>query len=126
MPMGVEQLLQTVFNCSLAIVRFMMKKSMHQKPEVNIVITSFILSNKELTKCLNYKLKRLNSSLLIFCIQNKRFNGGLAVVSFPSSWFEAKVKLREPNFRCSALKCVEAQQLNVGLFFVLIASDQER
>ena len=74
----------------------------------------------------NYKLKRLGSSLLIFCTQNKRFKGGLAVVSFPSSWFEAKIKLWEPNFCCSALKCVEAQQLNVGPFFVVILSDQER
>ena len=84
------------------------------------------MSSKELTKCLNYKLKRLGSSLLIFCIKNKRVKGGLPVVSFPSSWFEAKVKLWEPNFRCSALKCVEAQQLNIGLFFVVIPSDQER
>ena len=35
MPMGVGQLLQTAFNWSLAIVRFM---SMDQKPEINIVI----------------------------------------------------------------------------------------
>jgi len=33
--MGVGQLLQTAFNWSLAIVRFM---SMDQKPEINIVI----------------------------------------------------------------------------------------
>ena len=79
-----------------------------------------------MTNCLNYKLERLSSSLLIFCTQNKRFKGGLAVVSFPSSWFEAKVKLWEPNFCCSALKCVEAQQLNVGLFFVVIPSGLER
>ena len=86
----------------------------------------FSLSSKELTKCLYYELKRLTSNLLIFCTQNKRFKGGLAVVSFPSRWFEAKVLLWEPNFRCSALKCVEAQQLNVGLFFAVIPSDQER
>ena len=91
-----------------------------------ILSLGFILSNKELTKCLNCKLKRLSSSLLIFCIQNKRFKGGLAVVSFPSSWFEAKVNLWELNFRCSALKCVEVQQLNIGLFFVVIPSDLER
>ena len=86
----------------------------------------FILSSKELKKCLDYTLKRLSSSLSIFCIQNKRFKGHLTVVSFPSSWFEAKVKLWEPNFRCSALMCVEAQPLNVGLFFVAIPSDLER
>ena len=91
-----------------------------------VLSLGFNFSSKELTKCLNYKLKRLSSSLLIYCIQNKRFKGGLAVVSFPSSWFEAKVKLWEPNFRCSALKCVEAQQLNVGFFFVVIPSDLER
>ena len=38
MPMGVGQLFQTVFNWSLAIVRFMKNKSMDQKPEVSIVI----------------------------------------------------------------------------------------
>ena len=92
----------------------------------SILSLGFTLSSKEVTNCLNYNLKRLSSSLLIFCIQNKRFKGGLAVVSFPSSWFEAKVKLWEPNFRCSALKYVEGQQLNVGLFFVVIPSDQER
>ena len=91
-----------------------------------ILSLGFTLSSKELTNCLNYKLKRLSSSLLIFSTQNKRLKGGLAVVSFPSSWFEAKVMLWEPNFRCSALKCVEAQQLNVGLFFAVIPSDQER
>ena len=42
MPMGVGQLFQTVFNCSLAIVRFMMNKSMDQKPEVNIFILFFL------------------------------------------------------------------------------------
>ena len=43
MPMGVGQLLQTVFNCSLAIVRFMMNKSMDQKPEVSIVIRLYFV-----------------------------------------------------------------------------------
>ena len=36
--MGMGPLLKTVFNWSLAIVRFMMNKSMDQKPEVSIVI----------------------------------------------------------------------------------------
>ena len=43
MPMGVVQLLQTAFNCSLAIVRLMMNKSMDQKPEVNIVIRFYFV-----------------------------------------------------------------------------------
>ena len=36
--MGMGPLLKTVFNWSLAVVRFMMNKSVDQKPEVNIVI----------------------------------------------------------------------------------------
>ena len=64
-----------------------MNKSMHQKPEVNIVVRFFFykLSSKELTTCLTYKLKRLSFSLLICCTQNKMFKGGLANVSFSSS-----------------------------------------
>ena len=87
---GLGQLLQTAFNWSLATVRFMMNKSMDQKPEVNIVIRFCYhkLSSNELTACLNYKLKRLSFSLLICCTQNRIFKGGLAVVSFSSSWFD--------------------------------------
>ena len=61
MPMGLGQLFQTVFNWSLAIVRFMMNKSMDQKPEVNIVIR-FILSSKEFSK---QKIQRRPSSCLV-------------------------------------------------------------
>ena len=43
MPMRVGQLFQTVFNWSLAIVRFMMNKSMTQKPEVNIVFRFYFV-----------------------------------------------------------------------------------
>ena len=43
MPMGGGQLPQTVFNCSLAIVHFMMNKSMDQKPEVNIAIRFYFV-----------------------------------------------------------------------------------
>ena len=71
---GVGQLLQTAFNWSLATVRFMMNKSMDQKPEVNIIVIRFCfhkLLSKELTTCLNYKLKRLSFSLLICCTQNE-------------------------------------------------------
>jgi len=94
MPKGVGQLLQTVFNWSLATVRFMMNKSMDQKPEVNIVIRFCFckLSSKELTTCLNYELKRQSLSLLICCTQNKIFKGGLAVVSVCLSWFDVKGK----------------------------------
>ena len=71
MPMGVGQLFQTVFNWSLAIVRFMMNKSTVWIKSLKLILSlDFILSSKELTKCLNYKLKRLNSSLLIFCTQS--------------------------------------------------------
>ena len=64
-----------------------MNKSMHQKLEVNIVVRFFFykLSSKELTTCLNYKLKRMSFSLLICCTQKKMFKGGLANVSFSSS-----------------------------------------
>ena len=93
MPMGVGQLLKTVFSWSLANVRFMMNKSrLKSLIEVNVVIrfSFYKLSIKKLTKCLNYKLKRLSSSLLICCTQNKLFKGGLVVVSLISSLFEAK------------------------------------
>ena len=43
MPMGVGQLFQTVFHWSLAIVRFVMNKSMDRKPEVNIVIRFYFV-----------------------------------------------------------------------------------
>ena len=43
MPMGVGHLLQTVFNWSLAIARFMMNKSMDQKPGVNIFIRFYFI-----------------------------------------------------------------------------------
>ena len=43
MPMRVGQLFQTVLNWSLAIVRFMMNKSMDQKPEVNIFIRFYFV-----------------------------------------------------------------------------------
>ena len=70
---GLGQLLQTAFNWSLATVRFMMNKSMDQKPEVNNVVRFCYhkLSSNELTTCLNYKLKRLSFSLLICCTQNE-------------------------------------------------------
>ena len=99
----------------------------NQKPEVNVVIrfSFYKLSINELTKFPNYKLKRLSSGLLICGTQNKIFIGDLAVVSFISSLFEAKSKFWEPNFRCSALKCVEAQGLNLGVFFVVIARELE-
>ena len=89
MPMGVDQLLYTVFNSSLAIVRFHDEQKRDQKPEVNVVIrfSFYKLSIKELAKCLHYKLKRLSCSLLICCTQNKIFKEGLAVVSFISSLF---------------------------------------
>ena len=44
MPMGGGQLPQTVFNCSLAIVHFMMNESMDQKPEVNIAIRFYFVN----------------------------------------------------------------------------------
>ena len=46
MPMVVGQLLQAVFNWSLAIVRFMMNKRMDQKPEVNIVIRFYFVMQR--------------------------------------------------------------------------------
>ena len=110
MPMGVGQLLQTVFSWSLANVRFMMNKSrLKSLIEVNVVIrfSFYKLSIKKLTKFLNYNLKRLSSSLSICCTQNKLFKGGLVVVSLISSLFEAKfIKLWGPNFRRSAVKSV--------------------
>ena len=114
---GVGQLLQTAFNWSLATVRFMMNKSMDQKPEVNIIVIRFCyhkLSSNELTTFLNYKLKRLSFSLLICRTQSKIFRGGLAIVSFSSSWFDVKAKLKEPL----ALNCVQEQRLNVGLLLI--------
>ena len=43
---GVGRLPQTVFNWSLATVRFMVNKSMDQKPEVNIVIRFCFISRQ--------------------------------------------------------------------------------
>ena len=85
---GLGQLLETVFKWSLAIVRFMMNKSIiDQKREVKKVVRFYLykLSSKELTKCIIYKLKRLSSSLFNCRTQNNRFKGGFAAVSFPSN-----------------------------------------
>ena len=82
---GVGQLPQTVFNWSLATVRFMMNKGMDQKPEVNIIVIMlcfYKLSSKELTTCLNYKLKRLSFSLLICRTQSKYSEEALPLSPF--------------------------------------------
>ena len=69
---------------------------MDQKPEINLVIS--FCQARNMTTCLHYKLKLLSLSLLVRCTQKKRFEGGLSVVSFPLSFFEAKVKSWEPHF----------------------------
>ena len=74
------QLPQTVFNSS-AIARFMMNKSMDQKPEVNVVIR-FYFVKQGIDKHLNYKLKRLSSSLLIFVNKIKDIKEALQLPRF--------------------------------------------
>lgn len=69
---------------------------MDQKPEINHAIS--FRQARNMTTCHDYKLKLLSLSLLARCTQKKRFKGGLSVVSFPLSFFEAKVKLWEPRF----------------------------
>ena len=95
------------------------KSIIDHNPEVKKVIRFYFyrLSSKELTKCIISKLKRLSSSLFICRTQNDRFKGGFESVSFPSNWYEAKVNFWETSFCCSTLKCVEAQQLHVSIFF---------
>ena len=104
---GVGQLLHGRFLIGhlLLHVRLMMNKSMDQKPEVNNVIRFCFITcqARNWQHALNYELKRLSFSLLICRTQNKIFKGGLALVSFSSSWFDVKAKLQEPDFEvCSS------------------------
>ena len=101
---------RTVFNWSLAIPCICASwwiKVLIKSLKLILLLGFVFISCHERNwqHALNYKLKRLSFSILICRTQNKIFKGGLAVVSFSSSWFDVKAKLQEPDFEaCSSAR----------------------
>ena len=112
---------QTVFPNSLSLARLMMNESKDQKPEINLVLLSYVLqrfSNKELTTSLKQKFKQLSSRLLIWCTKFKRFKQRMALqltrfLQVGLQLSSSRVTLCQSFFFAvlGAAKCIDAQHL---------------